>query len=329
MHFTVDDNGDFRISIVNEDELNNALGTMSDDQNLEFTSFNASGLLKSATEGTPFFRTVEPFDYTEMSETIDESIRKGDKEFGSIDKNGKITYNKEAIENFYTTNPDGQAVLTSFADGSNKYGNWMAYGKEVLNDDGTVSYSNQVDNFTDEGLQAAILEGYLSDLPDAPSPVASKPPKPNEEVIKEEVVEPTEVVEEEVVEPTEVAEEEIETETVTYPGGHLTKAEIDNRDEDDVAEALTKYGEHFNITKPTAMVDSIKVQSKTDRDKYIYVDLNSPYNRKKSAAKYHNMDGDAIYNKIIDFIKENSPKAKPSDKAKSTTSSTGIGGKYN
>ena len=43
----------------------------------------------------------------------------------------------------------------------------MAYGEEVLDANGELVYSNQVDNYTPEALQVSILDGFLGSLPKA------------------------------------------------------------------------------------------------------------------------------------------------------------------
>lgn len=165
MHFTVDDNGEFRISVVNEEELGNAMNNMTDDQQLEFTSFNASNMVKSHADGNPFFRTVQPFDYSEMQTTIDESIRKGDKDLGNVDKDGNITYNKTAVQDFYKTTPNGQAILKSYEEDPDAQGHWLSMGDKVIVDD-EIAYTNNSANFN-TGFQPALLDGFLEGLPEA------------------------------------------------------------------------------------------------------------------------------------------------------------------
>tara|TARA_R110000765_G_scaffold386796_1_gene478881 strand:- start:1226 stop:2455 length:1230 start_codon:yes stop_codon:yes gene_type:complete len=178
MHLTVDDNGGFRISLVDEQELGNTLDTLNEGESLEFTSFNATDMLDNAVKGDGFFRTVEPFDYTEMKDMIDSEINKtgGNSSFGTKDKNGKTLYNHQAIRDYYVNDKTGKAHLNEFATQGNSEGNWMAYGDEVLNDNGELVYSNQFDNYTPEGLQSSILDGFISELPGIPRPVAL--PKP-------------------------------------------------------------------------------------------------------------------------------------------------------
>mgnify|MGYP003631565994 CR=1 FL=1 len=167
MHLTVDDNGGFRISLVDEQELGNTLDTLNEGESLEFTSFNATDMLDNAVKGDGFFRTVEPFDYTEMQDMIDAEINNsgGNSPFGEKGKDGEIIYDQEAIRNYYNNDKLGKAHLNEFATEGNSEGNWMAYGEEVLNDNGELVYSNQFDNYTPEALQINILDGFLDNLP--------------------------------------------------------------------------------------------------------------------------------------------------------------------
>lgn len=185
MHFTVDDNGEFRISVVNEEELGNAMNNMTDDQQLEFTSFNASNMVKSHADGNPFFRTVQPFDYSEMQTTIDNSIRKGDKDLGTVDKDGNITYNKAAVQDFYKTTPNGQAILQSYSEDPDAQGHWLGMGEKVIVDD-EVTYTNNSANFN-TGFQPALLDGFLEGLPEA-APTIRKAPVGNTKKVVEETV---------------------------------------------------------------------------------------------------------------------------------------------
>ena len=175
MHMTVDDNGGFRISIVDEENLGNALNNLGENDSLEFTSFNATDLLDNAVKGDGFFRTVEPFDYSEMKEMIDSEINKsgGKSTFGTKGKDGEIIYNQDAIKDYYTNDKLGQAHLNEFATEGNSEGYWMAYGDEVVGDDGEIAYSNQIDNYSPEALQVNILDGFLGSLPKA-KPVRTK-----------------------------------------------------------------------------------------------------------------------------------------------------------
>ena len=143
MHLTVDDNGGFRISLVDEQELGNTLDTLNEGESLEFTSFNATDMLDNA--------------------EINNSG--GNSPFGEKGKDGEIIYDQEAIRNYYNNDKLGKAHLNEFATEGNSEGNWMAYGEEVLNDNGELVYSNQFDNYTPEALQINILDGFLDNLP--------------------------------------------------------------------------------------------------------------------------------------------------------------------
>lgn len=169
MNLTLDDNGGLRISIVDEDELENTLNTADENTDVEFTSFNATDMMNNAVKGDGFFRTVEPFDYTEMQSMIDAEINNagGSSPFGKKGKDGEIIYNQEAIKDYYTNDKLGKAHLNEFATEGNSEGNWMAYGEEVLDANGELVYSNQADNYTPEALQVSILDGFLGSLPKA------------------------------------------------------------------------------------------------------------------------------------------------------------------
>ncbi len=84
----------------------------------------------------------------------------------------------EAIKDYYTNDKLGKAHLNEFATEGNSEGNWMAYGEEVLDANGELVYSNQVDNYTPEALQVSILDGFLGSLPKA------KPQKSVEDYLK-------------------------------------------------------------------------------------------------------------------------------------------------
>jgi len=59
----------------------------------------------------------------------------------------------------------------------------MAYGDEVVGDDGEIAYSNQIDNYSPEALSTSILDGFIGELPAAPKPVAA-PISPEDEAKK-------------------------------------------------------------------------------------------------------------------------------------------------
>jgi hypothetical protein len=293
MHLTVDDNGGFRFSIVDEEVLGNTLNTMGENDNVEFTSFNATDLLNNAVKGDGFFRTVEPFDYSEMKEMIDAEINNsgGKSPFGKKGKDGEILYNHNAIRDYYTNDKLGQAHLNEFATEGNSEGYWMAYGDEVVGDDGEIAYSNQIDNYSPEALSTSILDGFIGELPKAARPAAVKP---KEEVVEEEVVEPA------------AAKEINKT-------GHLTYKEINNVSEEMLVPALIqKYGKDFDFEEVMGGMDAIRITSKSNPKKTIIRSLNSQYNRDDGEK----IDGVKVYNDITTFIDDNSPNAKSSTKQK-------------
>jgi len=165
MHLTLDDNGGLRISVVDEENLGNVLDNTSGDQGIEFTSVNVTDMLDNAVKGDGFFRTVEPFDYTEMKDMID-SDKTG--KFWTEGKDGQKFYKHDAIKDYYTNDKLGKAHLNEFATEGNSEGHWMAYGDEVVDENGDITYSNQIDNYSPGSLGTSILDGFIGELPQAP-----------------------------------------------------------------------------------------------------------------------------------------------------------------
>ena len=294
MQLTLDDNGGLRISIVDEEELGNTLDNLGENDSVEFTSVNVTDMLDNAVKGDGFFRTVEPFDYSEMKEMIDSEINKsgGKSPFGTKGKDGEILYNHDVIKDYYTNDKLGKAHLNEFATEGNSEGYWMAYGDEVVGDDGEIAYSNQIDNYSPEGLSTSILDGFIGELPSAPKPV----PKSNTKPAKKEKVNEEEVIKE-------------ETEEVTYPGGHLTFNEINNISEEDLTNSLTKkYGSDFTFSEAEVNRDAITITSKANPNISTEIRLSTDFNKGKGI----DLDGEEVYNQITTFIDNNAPKQKSS-----------------
>jgi hypothetical protein len=94
-------------------------------------------------------------------------------QFWTKGKEGEKIYNQEAIEEYYTTG-DGQAILQSFADDEDAYGNWIGYGEDVINPEGSetvTSWSNTTGNFDPQKYVQSHLKGYLNTLPKPQSSV--------------------------------------------------------------------------------------------------------------------------------------------------------------
>ena len=195
-------------------------------------------------------------------------------------------------------------------------------GDKVIVDD-EVTYTNNSNNF--DGFQPALLNEFLNQISNTASSTTTKPPasstttkppatKAKEEVVEEEVVEPTEVVEEEVV-------ESAATNEVNKPG-HLTFNEINNLSEEALVPVLRdKYGKDFEIKEHYGGIDAITIISKSNPEIYFSSALNTKYNRNKAkdvATVFGKKDPVTIYNDITAFIDENSPKANPSATTKSS-----------
>ena len=171
VHLTMDDGGGFRISVVDEEQLGDALGGMKDNDLLEFTSTSITKLGEKAEAGDGYFMTVEEPDYSSFTEMIDND-KTG--QFWTKGKEGEKIYNQEAIEEYYTTG-DGQAILQSFADDEDAYGNRIGYGEDVINPEGSetvTSWSNTTGNFDPQKYVQSHLKGYLNTLP-KPQPVSN------------------------------------------------------------------------------------------------------------------------------------------------------------
>jgi hypothetical protein len=179
VHLTRDDGGGFRISVVDEEQLGNALGGMKENDLLEFTSASLTKMGEKAEAGDGYFMTVEEPDYSSFTEMIDND-KTG--QFWTKGKDGEKIYNKEAIEEYYTTG-DGQAILTSFADDEDAMGNWIGYGQDIINPDGSetlTSWSNTTANYDPNKYLTSHLQGFINSLPGTkPQPTTTTKTKSN------------------------------------------------------------------------------------------------------------------------------------------------------
>jgi len=178
LQLTLDDGGSFRMSVINEEQLGDALNTMGDDDLLEFSSMDLTKWGKSAEEGGGYFQFVEEPDYTEFDDMIVEEIKKGNTEFGTWDsKNQTVaSFNKDNIKDFYTgggsySDPktNGVAILNSFGQDQNAVGNFMYYGADVIDEKGDgfqTKWNRNANDYTPEGYVQEHLQGYLNSLPD-------------------------------------------------------------------------------------------------------------------------------------------------------------------
>ena len=175
-HLTRDDNGNWRFSVAAEEDIDNALGTMGENDILEFTSFDMTDWGNKAEAGDGYFKTVEEPDYTIFQEQIDDPGMEG--VLWDKGKEGEKIYKKDAIKDFYTAQGEfaevegqpithGGNILSDFVDDDDKYSWHMFYGEET---EPGGPYSNQIENYDQGILQNNILDGFLATVPEPPKP---------------------------------------------------------------------------------------------------------------------------------------------------------------
>ena len=176
IHLTRDDNDNWRISMVNEDELGNVLNEAGPEDIIDFTSIDITAANKKALEGGGFFKNIERPDYTELKDQIHSQIDKGNTDFGTKGKDGEYIYNKEFTKDFYT-NGDGANIMTSISQDPDARGNWLYYGEDIYGDDGSISRTTTINNFDRIEYKKTYLTGFLDTLPDnKPKPKAKPSP---------------------------------------------------------------------------------------------------------------------------------------------------------
>ena len=189
MHMTLDENGGFRFTLADEAQIDEALGTMGENDLIEYTTFNMTDMFKKVDSGDiDYFKQVKPFDYTEMQGLIDGEIKNGNEGLGKKGKDGEIIYDQGAITEFL--NGDGYGIVDSYTQDSDASGAWMSYGKNKMGDDGSYAYSNTVNNFDAKALGANIIDGFANQLPGKRISKNPSTPAPGKKV-KEEVIEET------------------------------------------------------------------------------------------------------------------------------------------
>ena len=177
-HLTLDDNGDIRVSIVNEEELGSTLDGMGENDILEFTTFNATEWGNNARENGAF-KTVQPPDYSTIKDVIDQEIKSPDNPGRFGKKVGdNIVYDQEAIQEFMSTDPAGMKIMDRMVGSDDKYGQWMSMGEDmdVVDQTGTAmgptmttAWSNTVDTYNDDLFREGLIGGAMELFP-APKP---------------------------------------------------------------------------------------------------------------------------------------------------------------
>ena len=310
VHLTRDDSDSWRISMVNEDELGNALENAGPNDVIDFTSIDITGFAKGAAEGDGFFKTIEAPDYTELTEQIHSQIDKGNTDFGTKGKEGEYIIDKEAVEEFYS-NGGGANIMTSISQDPDSFGNWLYYGEDIYGDDGSISRSNTINNFDPIQYKNTYLTGFLDSLPDNKpkpkskykvSPTTPKTPPPGKDSLGLGIDTKTN---------NDPVEEEIKEEEIIdlkNPMG-ISFDDFDTiKDEDGVIKLLKQFSDDFEFGSTTGGKDEIYIKSKQNPSIIKTFDLNTEYNKNEGKVPLKPMYGKFVYESINKFIRENLPK---------------------
>jgi len=310
IHLTRDDSDSWRISMVNEDELGNALENAGPNDVIDFTSIDITGFAKGAAEGDGFFKTIEAPDYTELTEQIHSQIDKGNTDFGTKGKEGEYIIDKEAVEEFYS-NGGGANIMTSISQDPDSFGNWLYYGEDVYGDDGSISRSNTINNFDPIQYKNTYLTGFLDSLPD-------NKPKPKSK-LKASSTSNTSAgtTNKGAASATGVTGTGSTQDDDAASFNHISIDDFNDKSEEKLVPMLQSMPEYdeFEFTETGSNRDKVKVtHKKSGKSKTIY--LNTKYNRDRESGLKWNAD--EKYNEFIDFINENkteSSSKKSSNKA--------------
>jgi hypothetical protein len=186
INLTMDDGNKLRFSLVNEEELSNAMGTAGDNDIIEFTTVNLTDLNKQAAAGGGYFRTVEKPDFTDLREQIKQEIISGNTEFGTA-KDGKIvSINENVVTDYingtgkYENQPNGRGTFATYMDEEDQYGNWLYYGDDVEMElpDGQVAAgrTNQLNNFDQNKLRDYMVTDFVDSFGNIQRNNTSAPP---------------------------------------------------------------------------------------------------------------------------------------------------------
>ena len=176
----LEDNGNWRISVVDEEQLGNTLNTMSDDALLEFTSFNLTQQGERAEAGDGYFQKVEKPDYTNLQKQIDSDIEKGNTQFGKKNADGSYSYNHQNVNDYFSAKGDyarvkgeptvdGKDIITRKALGVDNMSNWIYFGgPDSMND---------ANNFNEDIFATTYIDNFVQGLPgyQDPTRVSNKP----------------------------------------------------------------------------------------------------------------------------------------------------------
>ena len=190
INLTMDDNNSLRFSLVNEEDLNNALSTAGDDDIVEFTTVNLTDLNKQAAAGGGYFRTVEKPDFTDLREQIKQEIVSGNTEFGTAKDGEIVSINEDVVTDYingtgkYENQPNGRGVFSTYIDEEDQYGNWLYYGDDVEMSvpDGqggsqvVSGRTNQLNNFNPDMLRDYMVTDFVDSFGNVQRNNTSAPP---------------------------------------------------------------------------------------------------------------------------------------------------------
>jgi len=325
IHLTRDDNDSWRISMVNEDELGNALNNAGPEDIIDFTSIDLTAFNKEALEGGGFFNTIEKPEYSELTNQIHSQIDKGNTDFGRKGKEGEYIIDKEAVEEFYSTG-EGANIMTSISKDPDAQGNWLYYGEDIYGDDGSISRSNTINNFDPIQYTNTYLQEFLNTLPDNKPKPKSKPKSKPKPPSNTSTPKPPPKVNSTNPPVSKKDNDAVSFNHIKFDEFNLQKGD---KVEDEVVkllEGLPQYDD-FEFKMAGNNRDKLLIKHlKSGKEKEMW--LNSEYNiEREPGLKW---DGDEIYNEFIDFIDEN--RTKPSSKKSSSQKPAdpkNIGSKYN
>ena len=334
INLTMDDGNKLRFSLVNEEELSNAMGTAGDNDIIEFTTVNLTDLNNQAAAGGGYFRTVEKPDFTDLREQIKQEIISGNTEFGTA-KDGKIvSINEDVVTDYingagkYENQPNGRGTFATYMDEEDQSGNWLYYGDDVEMSvpDGqggsqvVSGRTKQLNNFNPDMLRDYMVTDFVDSFGNVQrNNTSTPPPRRRSNSSKTDTKKDTKK-EEEVVLEGEVVESD-ETIDLKNPM-NIPLEDFDKiKDEASAIKLLEKFSDDFEFGEMTAGKDAIFIKSKHDPSKEIVLDLNTEYNKNKKLVPTNPNYGKYVYESINKFIRENQP-TKKSNKSKNNDQSS-------
>lgn len=330
INLTMDDNNSLRFSLVNEEDLANAIDTAGEDDIVEFTTVNLTDLNKQASAGGGYFRTVEKPDFTDLREQIKQEIVSGNTEFGTAKDGEIVSINEDVVTDYingtgkYENQPNGRGTFATYMDEEDQYGNWLYYGDDVEmqlpNGQVAAGRTNQLNNFNQDELRDYMVTDFVDSFGNVQRNNTSTPPPRGRSSSSKTDTKKDTKKEEEVVLEGKVVESD-ETIDLKNPM-NIPLEDFDKiKDEASAIKLLEKFSNDFEFGEMTAGKDAIFIKSKHDPSKEIVLDLNTEYNKNKKLVPTNPNYGKYVYESINKFIRENQP-PKKSNKSKNNDQSS-------